>query len=293
MSKITIFSLALILFFMLASNTLADVSFTNDIELSDESINFMIVETYTGEDARSFKNDFDINDNGIVESPEINTFKSNFMDNRADQFLEYIILDGEYSSLNINSLTMEFDGIKGTIDNGDIFITTVVSYSFNESSSSVPTFSNNNNLWEFWDSSGDVGIGQKATWGNVSYDSRQNSLNPLSFGDHDLWILGHPSIKRIMISIPEDIELISHAGLENVNQSTKNGLLILEGSSGIRSFIVDDKQILEYAVFLEISKESFYDKKWYENDFFLPFLVILELALALSAIYIIYKNKIK
>ena len=70
MSKITIFSLALILFFMLASNTLADVSFTNDIELLDESINFMIVETYTGEDARSFKNDFDIS--RILLAPQLN-----------------------------------------------------------------------------------------------------------------------------------------------------------------------------------------------------------------------------
>jgi hypothetical protein len=292
MRKITIFSLALILFFILTSNTLADVSFTNDIELSDESINFTIVENYTGEDAQIFKNDFDLDQNGIIEKSELSKFKSDFMENRADQFLEYIILDDEYSSLGMKSLSMEFDGVEGNIDDGDILVTTVVSYGFNVSSPLVPMSFTNNNLWEFWDLNEDV-TNRQNTWGNISYDFGQESPSLLSSGDHNLWILGHPSIKYMKISFPENIELVSYAGLENVNQSTKNGLSILEGSSGIRSFMIDDKQTLEYAVFLEISKESFYDKKLYNNEFFLPLLVIIEIALALCAIYINNKNKIK
>lgn len=280
MSKFIQLSMIFVIFLITILNASADVSFSNDIEISDESINLTITENYTGDDAEQFKNDFDINENGIVESSEISVFKSNFIANRADQFLEYVILDGEYSLLKIDSISMEFDGAAGNINDNELIIITAVSYGFNQSFSDVPQF---------------YGNFSKLLLVNVENDMLSQSLYPsrLSSGDHNIWIIGHPSIRNIEISISDDIELVTYAGLENVTQRVGNGLNVLEGSSGIRSFMIDDRQILEYAVFLEISKESFYDKKLYENESFLPMLVILELLLALSVFYIIIKNKIK
>ncbi|WP_406657711.1 hypothetical protein V7O62_03900 [Methanolobus sp. ZRKC2] len=110
----------------------------------------------------------------------------------------------------------------------------------------------------------------------------------ISTGKHDVWILGHPLIEGMTIILPQGMDLDSYAGLENVSQSTKSGRLVLEGSSSVRSFMINETPTFEYAVLIEISREPFYKK-----PFFLPLLFLVEILLALLALYIIKKNKIK
>jgi len=248
MSKSIVFSGICIIILLSIFNASADVSFTNDIDISDKAINLIITENYTGEDAKVFKKDFDIDNNSVIVESEMDVFRSDFLDNRANQFLEYIILDDDHSLLTLESIEMEFENVEGELDNSNMSITTMVSYGFASSAS------------------------------NMS----------LSSGDRSIWILGHPSINNIKISLPQNIELESHAGIDNITQSANGGRIVLEGSSGIRSFMVDEKPTFEYAVFLETSEQSFYEKAY-----FIPLLVLVELLLALTGYYIINKNKIK
>lgn len=248
MSKLAVFSGICIVFLLTILNASAYASFANDIDISDRSIHLIITENYAGEDAKLFKTDFDINNDSTIIDSELDTFRSNFMDHRANQFLEYIILDDDYSLLSLESIEVEFENVVGDVDGSNMTINTIVSYDFAFSES------------------------------NMS----------LSSGNHSIWILGHPLIENMKISLPQNIELESHSGIHNVAQSVQNGRIVLEGSSGIRSFMVDDRPTFEYAVFLEISEQPFYEKA-----FFLPLLVLIELVLASVAFYIIKANKIK
>lgn len=230
-------------FICLASTASADVSFTNHFDIHGNYINFTIIEKYTGLDSESFRNDLDLDEDGSVDSDELGAFKEVFLDSRADQFLEYIEIDGNSSSFRLVSVDMSFDGAEGDVNKDVLLVTTFVKY---ELGSDVST------------------------------------------GEHSIWILGHPMIENMMIILPEGMSLDSYTGLENVSQSTKSGRMVLEGSSGVRSFMVNETPTFEYAVLLEISREPFYKK-----TFFIPLLVLLEILLALLALYIIKKNKIK
>ncbi|MBN2111074.1 MAG: hypothetical protein JW705_08335 [Methanosarcinaceae archaeon] len=110
----------------------------------------------------------------------------------------------------------------------------------------------------------------------------------LSTGDHTIWVIGHPLIEDVKVSLPEGVTVQSCDGIENASWTTEDGRPVIRGSSGVRSFIVEDRPTFEYAMFLEFSKEPFY-----REPFFIPLLLLLELILALLGLYIIKMNKIK
>ncbi|WP_370572087.1 hypothetical protein [Methanomethylovorans sp.] len=99
-------------------------------------------------------------------------------------------------------------------------------------------------------------------------------------GNHSLWVMGHPLIERMRIQLPTGTVLISNAGLDNVT-TLKTDPVILEGKSGIRSFMAGNKSTFEYAANLE-----FRERKIYEHNYILPFLIGVELLLILFALYI-------
>ncbi len=105
----------------------------------------------------------------------------------------------------------------------------------------------------------------------------------LGAGDHSLWIIGHPQIERMHISLPKDTILVSNDGLENVTtmKSLRDDSVELEGKSGIRSFMVGNRSTFEYAADVE-----FRERKFYEHNYVLPLLLGIELVLIVFAIYI-------
>jgi len=117
---------------------------------------------------------------------------------------------------------------------------------------------------------------------------RYNMQSPFPSGEHQLWILGHPLIQVMKITLPTDIDVVSVDGLDNMTTSTGNGRIILEGRSGIRSFMVNDRPTFEYATAINIYKKPFYAKSC-----FLLLLAITELLLAALALYMIKKQKVK
>ncbi|MFA0822886.1 MAG: hypothetical protein ACC612_08335 [Methanomethylovorans sp.] len=104
----------------------------------------------------------------------------------------------------------------------------------------------------------------------------------LGAGEHSLWVIGHPLIQRMRISLPEDTILISNDGLENVTtmKSLRDDSLELEGQSGIRNFMVGNRSTFEYAASVE-----FRERKFYEHSYVLPVLLGMELVLIVFAIY--------
>jgi len=117
----------------------------------------------------------------------------------------------------------------------------------------------------------------------------QYSSEPIVSGEeYSLWVLGHPLIDNMRFVLPADMKLISYDGLDNSSKSVENGHVVLEGVSGIRSFMIDDRPAFEYAVLLKIQKKSFY-----EHRLFLPLLILVEVLLAATALYIIRHNKNK
>jgi hypothetical protein len=115
------------------------------------------------------------------------------------------------------------------------------------------------------------------------------SMDPMvSAEEHSIWVLGHPLIDKMEFVLPKDMELLSYDGLDNTSQSVYDGRVMLEGVSGIRSFMIEDRPAFEYAVLMKMQKEPFYKK-----NFVLPLLIIIEIILASIALYIIKNNKNK
>ncbi|AFV22689.1 hypothetical protein Mpsy_0478 [Methanolobus psychrophilus R15] len=110
----------------------------------------------------------------------------------------------------------------------------------------------------------------------------------LSAGEHSIWVLGHPLIDNMKFVLPKGMEVISYDGLDEASQSVYDGRVVLEGISGLRSFVIEDNPAFEYAAHVTFQKEPFY-----KNSFFLPLLVVIEIILASIALYIIKKNKNK
>ncbi len=88
---------------------------------------------------------------------------------------------------------------------------------------------------------------------SVGYDLSAS----LSSGRHSIWILGHPAIEKMVIALPKGVQLSDVDGIDELNSFVNDGRLILEGRSGIRSFIVDSEQTFEYAVRIETYKSPF------------------------------------
>ncbi|MDW7733312.1 MAG: hypothetical protein SCH66_12910 [Methanolobus sp.] len=235
----------LVLFFSMCvvSPAFAEVSFKNDIDILDKSVNLTIHEDYTGTDARSFREELDLDGSGSVEADEVEEFRTGFLANRSLQFLGYVEIDGNETSVDLVSVDLQMEGAEGVVDNSTLYVRTSIDY----------------------------GVGTL-----------------LSSDNHTIWVIGHPLIESVRLSLPEGVDVMSYDGIENASQATVGGRVVLEGSSGVRSFMVEDRPTFEYAMFIEFSKEPFYRK-----SFFLPLLVLVELVLALSGLYIIKKNKIK
>ncbi len=115
-----------------------------------------------------------------------------------------------------------------------------------------------------------------------------NLGTPINKGEHSVWVLGHPLIDSMRFILPPGMEMISYDGLDEASYSVKNGRVVIEGVSGIRSFMAEETTTLEYAALIQMQKEPFYKK-----SFFLPLLLFIELVLASIALYIIKRNKNK
>lgn len=136
---------------------------------------------------------------------------------------------------------------------------------------------------DFENSEGDINVTSPI---NVTTFVEYKILSPISSGEHELWILGHPLIKKVEIMLPDGMAVVSSAGLENMTSSSSDGRVVLEGESGIRSFMVENRTIFEYATTVDV-----YKKPFYAESYFLPLLVFIEMLLAVFAIYIIKTKK--
>jgi hypothetical protein len=74
---------------------------------------------------------------------------------------------------------------------------------------------------------------------------------------HSIWVLGHPAIEKMSIYLPSEMVVTDIAGIDELQTSCDSGRQLIEGRSGIRSFIVDGRQTFEYAVMIETGKSRF------------------------------------
>lgn len=135
MSKNTIL-LFLIICCYFATTVSAEVSFTNSIDMSDNSISFTIHEIYTGEDAMAFRESLDADNDGLVNESETTEFKQHYLSSGGEQFLEYVVVDNGSTKLTIGSLDTIFDNTEGDTDDSDLYVTTNVLYLLNSTLSS-------------------------------------------------------------------------------------------------------------------------------------------------------------
>jgi hypothetical protein len=121
---------------------------------------------------------------------------------------------------------------------------------------------------------------------NVATVIKYEIVTPISSGEHELWIIGHPQIQDVKITLPPEMNYISINGLDNLTKSTENGRVVLGGESGLRAFMVGNRTTFEYATTIVMYKRPFYAK-----SYFLPLLVFIEMLLAVFAIYTIKGKK--
>ncbi|MDY0386248.1 MAG: hypothetical protein RBT65_03790 [Methanolobus sp.] len=212
MSEKIILTLCIVVSLFFISNAAAEASFTNDLNIQDASIDFVINEFYTGVDADAFRNSLDIDENGEVSTLEVDMFVNEFATNNNAQYLGYIIIDDGDIPLSISSFNLEVMGAEGSENSSEIHVQTNIRYNFSSS---------------------------------------------LATGKHSVWVLGHPSIERMSISIPQGTQILNVDGLDYLEQSRNNGRVLLEGRSGIRSFMAKERQTFEYAVLIDTYKSAF------------------------------------
>jgi hypothetical protein len=100
---------------------------------------------------------------------------------------------------------------------------------------------------------GDVNTSEMKVTTNIIYGVPVS----LEDGKHRIWILGHPAIEKMRISLPSGIVVTGIDGIDDLQTSCDSGRQLFEGHSGIRSFIVDGRQTFEYAVMIETGKSRF------------------------------------
>ncbi|GEM_PF-1300581 len=142
MSKRTIILLFILFFCCFAVEASADVSFINNIELHEKSITFTINETYSFEDAMSFRGDLDADDNGNVNASEVEVYRESYLLNHKAQFLEYVLIDNGSLPLEIDSTDLQFKGAEGLVDTSQLNVTTIVQYGANSTISE-----GNHSIW--------------------------------------------------------------------------------------------------------------------------------------------------
>lgn len=224
MSKRSLFLIIVCLQLCFALTASGEATFSNDIVISDESVQFIIHEKYSGADAEELKSGLDINGDGSVNSSEVDSFIDSYDSGRKDQYSGYILLDNDDMTLSIDSFNIDFSGVEGNV---------------NTSESSV----------------------------TISIDYKMDSS--LSRGNHNVWILGHPSIRSMKVMLPENALLLSYDGIENpiIHSDKKN--VVIEGASGIRSFVVEGRPTYEYALSIDFSRsKSIADMSVFDNSFF-------------------------
>jgi hypothetical protein len=100
--------------------------------------------------------------------------------------------------------------------------------------------------------------------GNVSTSEIKVTVNvvygvpeSLESGKHSLWVLGHPAIEKMSVSLPSEMIVTDIDGIDELQTSCDSGWQLIEGRSGIRSFVVDGRQAFEYAIMIETGKSRF------------------------------------
>lgn len=212
MSEKILLTLFIVLSVFFISNVTAEASFTNDLNIQDTSIDFVINELYTGVDADAFSTGLDIDENGEVSKLEVDMFVNEFTTYNSGQYLGYIIIDDGDVPLSISSFNLEVMGAEGSVGSSEIHVQTNIRYNLSAS---------------------------------------------LATGKHNVWVLGHPSIERMSVSIPQGTQILNVDGLDYLVQSRSGGRVLLEGRSGIRSYPSEGRQTFEYAVSIDTYKSSF------------------------------------
>jgi hypothetical protein len=110
----------------------------------------------------------------------------------------------------------------------------------------------------------------------------------LSSGEHKIWVLGEHRIEEVLFVLPAGVELVTYDGLDNATLSRQDNRVLLKGESGVTSYMIGDVQRIESASIIWIKKEPFY-----EHRLFLPLLILVEVMLGATALYIIKRNKNK
>jgi hypothetical protein len=100
---------------------------------------------------------------------------------------------------------------------------------------------------------GNVNTSEIKVTSNIVYSVPES----LETGQHSIWVLGHPAIEKMSISLPAGMPLMNIDGIDELQTSCDSGRQVLEGRSGIRSFVVDGRQTFEYAVMVETGKSGF------------------------------------
>ena len=67
---------------------------------------------------------------------------------------------------------------------------------------------------EFENAQGDINITSPI---NVTTFVEYKLLSPIPSGEHELWILGHPLIRNMKITLPDGMAVVSSDGLENID----------------------------------------------------------------------------
>ncbi|WP_049890936.1 hypothetical protein [Methanohalobium evestigatum] len=222
-------------------NSSADAVYTNDIDIKADNINFIINESYTGDNALNIRKGLDINNDSSINSSEVDKFKENYTESRKTEYPEYISIDDGNVSIEMESLDMEFENAVGTINKEELRVMTEIKFT-------IPS--------------------------------------EISEGYHKIWIQGHPSIKNMEITLPEDVNLNTIDGLDNIKNSTENGRTVVEGKSITQRSNVGNTTQFGYATSLNIYKKPFYEKMS-----FIISLFVLLLVLIASASYMIQRNR--
>jgi hypothetical protein len=197
------FLLLLIICCCFAATASAEVSFTNDIEMSDSSIMFTVREIYTAEDALAFREDLDGDDDLNVSSSEIEAFKERYLSNGGMQFLEYIVVNDGSTQLIISSIELDFENTEGVVDDSAMHVTTRILYLLNSTLSS-----GEHKIWVLGDYRiEEVRFVLPAGVGLVSYDGLENASEAVL--DNKVVLAGKSGVTSQMVDNMQRIESAS------------------------------------------------------------------------------------
>ncbi|MCS3924564.1 hypothetical protein [Methanosalsum natronophilum] len=119
-------------------------TYSNYIDIQEYHIKFKIIEEYSGTYAIELKNLIDMNNDGIINSSEINQFIETYINIKEDEFKEYIIINDGETELNLTSIEMNLGEIEGNINETDdnVLVTTDIQFEFVDSIST-----GENHIW--------------------------------------------------------------------------------------------------------------------------------------------------